>query len=150
MKKRSKFSLDGYASYFNDGSLGKKLKKAARKVGRKAVYYVLLLYYVAKDPTVPTSLKIKVLGALGYFILPFDLIPDAILGLGYTDDFLALAWAVFSLRKYITPDIKAKARARVDQWFGAQQNSRPSGTNVAPWHVAPDDPRIIDVEAEEY
>ena len=144
------FAFDGYASHFNESALWRKLKKVAGKVGRKAVYHVLVLYYVARDHAVPTSLKIKVFGALGYFILPLDFIPDAILGLGFTDDILALAWAVFSLRKYITPDIKAKARARVDQWFGAPQNSRPSGTNVAPWHVAPDDPRIIDVEAEEY
>ena len=111
------FAFDGYASHFNESALWRKLKKVAGKVGRKAVYHVLVLYYVARDPAVPTSLKIKVFGALGYFILP---------------------------------DIKAKARARVDQWFGAPQNSRPSGTDVAPWHVAPDDPRIIDVEAEEY
>ena len=94
------FAFDGYTSHFNESALWRKLKKVAGKVGRKAVYHVLVLYYVARDPAVPTSLKIKVFGALGYFILPLDFIPDAILGLGFTDDILALAWAVFSLRKY--------------------------------------------------
>ena len=83
-------NLDDYAQYFNDNKLWKKLKKVARKAGRKAVYYILVLYYVSRDPAVPRSLKLKVLGALGYFILPLDIIPDFILGLGFTDDLAAL------------------------------------------------------------
>ena len=73
--------------------------------------------------------------------------PDAILGLGFTDDILALAWAVFSMRKYITPEIKQKARDRVRQWLGPEDGE---ASDLTRWHVSPDDPRIIDVEAEEY
>lgn len=140
-------NLDDYARYFNDNKLWKKLKKVAQKAGRKAVYYVLVLYYVSRDPAVPTKLKIKVLGALGYFILPLDFIPDAILGLGFTDDFLALAWAIFKMRKYITPEIKEKARQRMREWFGSEEGEV-AGMPIP--HVNPNDPRIIDVEAEEY
>ena len=68
-------NLEDYAQYFNDSKLWKKLKKVAQKAGRKAVYYVLVLYYVSRDPSVPRSLKLKVMGALGYFILPLDFIP---------------------------------------------------------------------------
>lgn len=142
------FAFDGYATQFNDFALWRKLKKVAHKVGRKTVYHVFVLYYVARDSAVPTSLKLKVFGALAYFILPLDFIPDAILGLGFTDDILALAWAVFSMRKYITPEIKAKARERVRQWFGEYDEN--SGSGVATWRINPEDPRIIDVEAEEY
>ena len=146
MTRSNNFALGGYAKHFNETSLLKKLKKVARKIGRKAVYYVFVLYYVARDPSVPTSLKIKVFGALGYFILPIDLIPDAILGLGFTDDIIALAWAFYSMRNYITPEIKKKARDRVRQWFG--EDGRPS--DVSLWNVNAEDSRIIDVEAEEY
>ena len=89
-KNNININLDDYAQYFNDSRLWRKLKKVAQKAGRKAVYYVLVLYYVARDPAVPSSMKLKILGALGYFILPLDFIPDAILGLGFTDDLAAL------------------------------------------------------------
>lgn len=147
MAIKRNINLDDYAQYFNDSKLWKKLKKVARKAGRKAVYYVLVLYYVARDPAVPSSLKFKILGALGYFILPLDFIPDAILGLGFTDDLAALAWALFKIRKFITPEIERKARERLREWFGPEEGEE---VDLTIPHIRPDDPRIIDVEAEEY
>ena len=140
-------NLDEYAQYFSDSKLWKKLKKVARKAGRKAVYYVLVLYYVSRDPAVPRSLKLKVLGALGYFILPFDIIPDVILGLGFTDDIAALAWALFTLRKYITPEIERKARERLREWFGPEEGEEMDLTIP---RYDPNAPHIIDIEAEEF
>ena len=144
---KNNINLDDYAQFFNDSKLWKKLKKVARKAGRKAVYYVLVLYYVARDPAVPSSLKLKILGALGYFILPLDFIPDAILGLGFTDDLAALAWALFKIKKYITPEIERKARERMREWFGPEEGEE---FDIAIPRYDPNDPRIIDVEAEEY
>ena len=147
MSGNKNINLDDYAKYFNDNKLWKKLKKVARKAGRKAVYYVLVLYYVSRDPSVPTKLKLKVLGALGYFILPLDFIPDAILGLGFTDDLAALAWALYSIRKHVTPEIERKAHERIREWFGPEEGEE---VDLTIPNVAPNDPRIIDVEAEEY
>ena len=140
-------NIDDYAQYFSDTKLWTKLKKVARKAGRKAVYYVLVLYYVARDPAVPRSLKLKVLGALGYFILPLDFIPDFILGLGFTDDLAALAWALFTMRKYITPEIERKARERLREWFGPEEGEE---TDLTIPHYDPNAPHIIDIEAEEF
>ena len=140
-------NIDDYAQYFSDTKLWTKLKKVARKAGRKAVYYVLVLYYVARDPAVPRSLKLKVLGALGYFILPLDFIPDVILGLGFTDDLAALAWALFTMRKYITPEIERKARERLREWFGPEEGEE---TDLTIPHYDPNAPHIIDIEAEEF
>jgi len=137
---KNKINLDDYAELFSDSKLWRKLKKVAHKAGRKAVYYVLVLYYVSRDPSVPTSLKLKVLGALGYFILPLDFIPDALLGLGFSDDLAALAWALFSIKKYITPEIERKARERLRQWFG------PAADEDADLSI----PTVIDVEAQEF
>ena len=140
-------NLEDYAKYFNDNKLWNKLRKVAREAGRKAVYYALVLYYVARDPSVPSSMKLKILGALGYFILPLDFIPDAILGLGFTDDLAALAWALFKIKKYITPEIKQKARERMREWFGSEEGEIADLTIP---DIDSADPRIIDVEAEEY
>jgi uncharacterized membrane protein YkvA (DUF1232 family) len=43
-------------------------------------------YYCALDRETPTRVRATLLGALGYFVLPLDGIPDFILGLGFTDD----------------------------------------------------------------
>ena len=50
-------------------------------------------------------------GALAYFVLPFDIIPDFLLGLGYTDDAAVLLAAFTTCKTYITDDHRAKARA---------------------------------------
>ena len=110
--------MSKYRQYFDESKLWAKLKKVARKAGVKVVYAALILYYLTRSDEVPTIEKVKIYGTLGYFILPTDLIPDAVVALGYTDDLAALAWAIWSLRKYITPEIKQMADAKLTEWFG--------------------------------
>ena len=62
--------------------------------------------------------RAKILGALGYFILPIDLIPDFIPVAGYTDDLAALVWGVYCVIKSITPEVKAQAAEKLHEWFG--------------------------------
>lgn len=78
-----------YGCYFSTSELWNKIKNVAQKAGIKVVYAVLLLYYVATDGNVPAGDKAKIWGALGYFILPIDLIPDITPIVGYTDDMTA-------------------------------------------------------------
>lgn len=106
-----------YSKYFSESNLANKLIGTARKAGAKVIYGVLLLTYVLKNPDVPSSDKAKIYGALGYFILPVDLIPDFIPIAGYTDDFAAITWALFYVAKNITPEIKQKAKDKLRQWF---------------------------------
>ena len=54
---------------------------------------------------------------MGYFILPTDLILDIIPLAGYTDDMAAIMWAIHTVAKNITPEIKAKAKAKLGEWF---------------------------------
>ena len=79
---------------------------------------MLLLYYVLKSPAVSRADKSKIYGALGYFILPFDILPDFIPIAGFTDDLSAVIWAVHVVWKNITPEIKALAAARTREIFG--------------------------------
>jgi uncharacterized membrane protein YkvA (DUF1232 family) len=72
-------------------------------------------YYCALDPTTPMRVRGMLLAALAYFILPFDLIPDMIPGLGFTDDAAVLA-AVFGLvSSHITPTHRAAAARALDK-----------------------------------
>ncbi len=79
---------------------------------------MLLLYYTLQKPNVPKKVKATIIGALGYFILPLDLIPDFLVGIGYTDDLGALGLALFQVAMYIDDDIKSKARLKLTEWFG--------------------------------
>ena len=57
-------------------------------------------------------------GALGYFVLPADAIPDFVPAAGYADDLGALVMALGTVAFYVTPAIKEKARKKLEDWFG--------------------------------
>ena len=57
------------------------------------------------------TVRATLFGALAYFILPIDIIPDFLLGLGYTDDAAVLLTAFNTCKSYITHDHRTKARA---------------------------------------
>lgn len=110
--------IEKYSSHYDENAFWVKLQKFARKAGIKVTYAALLLFYVLKSPTTSGKDRAKILGALGYFILPIDLIPDFIPVAGYTDDLAALVWGVYCVIKSITPDVKANAAAKLHEWFG--------------------------------
>lgn len=110
-------NLSKYAGYYNPGALFEKIKKVARKAGVKLVYIALLLYYATLDKDIPTKDRLMILAALGYFILPFDLIPDALPG-GFADDTAALVYVLKQVWNNLTPAVKQKARTRLQEWFG--------------------------------
>ena len=89
---------------FSDAQLNEKLSKVAKKVGSAILYPVLLLYNLFNSPQTSVKDKMTIIAPLAYFILPMDLIPDAILGLGYTDDAFAVMTALKSLASSLTPE----------------------------------------------
>ena len=112
---RKPTNIEQYESRYSESKLIAKLSSAARWAGEKVIYAVLLLYYVLRSDAVPMADKSKVYGALGYFILPADLLLDFLPLVGYTDDLAALMWALHAVAKNITPEIKAQARARLGE-----------------------------------
>lgn len=72
-------------------------------------------YYCATDKQTPLSVKGTLLGALAYFILPTDLIPDFLIGLGYVDDASVLMLALSSVRGSMTDSHKEKAKKALDR-----------------------------------
>lgn len=119
--------LQVYQENYSETGLWNKVKKFAKKAGVKVIYLVLLLYYVLQSETVSMLDKGKIYGALGYFILPFDLIPDAIPVVGYTDDLAALVACVIAVSSNITPEIEEKAKAKLSEWFGSYDESELEG-----------------------
>jgi uncharacterized membrane protein YkvA (DUF1232 family) len=70
---------------------------------------VLAAWYCATDTNTPLKVKATLFGALAYFILPFDVIPDVILGLGFTDDLAVLMTAITLVKNHMTQDHRDKA-----------------------------------------
>jgi len=115
--------LQQYAGNYSEESFFKKLGKFAQRAGRKTVYYALVLYYTLMDPSTPAKYKAAIMGALGYFILPLDFLPDFFPGAGMVDDWGALVAAVAYVATAITPAIKEKARKKLGDWFGDYEQS---------------------------
>ncbi|MBC8130492.1 MAG: DUF1232 domain-containing protein [Rhizobiaceae bacterium] len=84
------------------------LKRASRHI--PFMEDVVASYYCAIDPETPSTTKGILLAALAYFVLPIDIVPDFLFGLGFTDD-IAVLWAAFgAVRHNIAPRHYDKAR----------------------------------------
>jgi uncharacterized membrane protein YkvA (DUF1232 family) len=67
-------------------------------------------FYCATDSATPLPIRATLMGALAYFILPIDAVPDILLVLGYTDDAAIIVAAFAAARMHITEAHRAKAR----------------------------------------
>src|SRR5262245_30309944 len=84
-----------------------KLKRFAGMV--PFVEDLVAAYYCALDPATPMRVRGMLLAAIAYFILPFDFIPDVILGLGFADDAALLTAVIGLVAAHITPTHRAAA-----------------------------------------
>jgi len=71
---------------------------------------LIAAHYCAFDRRTPLHVKAALLGALAYFVLPADIIPDVLPVIGYTDDAAVLAAALKLVASHITPDHREAAR----------------------------------------
>jgi len=72
-------------------------------------------YYCAVDRATPLSAKAILMGALAYFVMPADVIPDFIVGLGYTDDAAVLIAALKAISNHLRPEHRDKARVFLEK-----------------------------------
>jgi uncharacterized membrane protein YkvA (DUF1232 family) len=90
--------------------------KVHRTVGRIPFTEDLLAaWYCAVDRDTPGYVRAVLFGAVAYFILPADVVPDVIAGLGYTDDASVIAAAVSAVGRNIRPEHRKRARATLDE-----------------------------------
>jgi uncharacterized membrane protein YkvA (DUF1232 family) len=86
----------------------KTLRRAARSV--PFMEDVVAGYYCALDPKSPTRVRVTLLGALAYFVLPIDVVPDFLPLIGFSDDVGVLVTALGLVAGSITPDHREAAR----------------------------------------
>ena len=115
--------LSDYKTVYTEDGLWKKIGEVAKKAGIKVIYYALLLFYALQSETVTIAEKALIIGALGYFILPIDIIPDFMVPIGYSDD-LAVMWGLIKKLDCIDEDVKAQAQEKLAEWFGNYDKSK--------------------------
>lgn len=111
--------------WYSAPRLWRTLLKAAVSTGRKTLLTALTLFYCLQDRDTPTWAKGVIVGALGYLVLPMDLMPDIIPGVGYGDDMGALVAALGTVAAYVKDEHKMKAAAQVVRLLGAGNPSAP-------------------------
>jgi uncharacterized membrane protein YkvA (DUF1232 family) len=90
-----------------------KLKQGAAKL--PFAEELLAAYYCAFDKETPRHVQATLLGAVAYFILPFDFVPDVLPMLGFTDDAAILATAIRMVSTHITQEHRDAARATLNR-----------------------------------
>lgn len=87
---------------------------------------LLAAYYCAFDRKTPRSVQATLLGAIAYFVLPLDFLPDVMPLLGFTDDAAVLAAAIRVVATHITPAHRAAAQAVIAAGGDDRRAQRPS------------------------
>lgn len=107
--------LHKYSKYYSESAFHKKVAKLSGKIGSKLLFYIIVLYELMRDKNIPIKNRLIFIAALGYFVLPTDLVSDFLPGLGFTDDLAFITYAMASATDYITPEVREKAQKKVDQ-----------------------------------
>lgn len=89
---------------------------AFKKSGMNVLKKVLLLYYAGQKPGIPSWAKAAIYGALGYFVMPADAVPDLLPG-GITDDLGVIAGALVTVALYVDQSVKDQAEQKMRDWF---------------------------------
>ena len=116
---------DGFTSRFTDeemAAIRKSLRDEARfgseflgrlkRVAKRLPFAedLLAAWICARDPATPRRVRLTLLAALGYFVLPIDALPDIMPILGFTDDAAVIAAALAAVAGSITVEHREKAR----------------------------------------
>lgn len=79
---------------------------------------LVAVYVCALDRETPAYVRAVLFGAVAYFILPADAVPDILAGLGFTDDASVIAAAIAAVGRHLTPGHRAVARAKLNSLAG--------------------------------
>jgi uncharacterized membrane protein YkvA (DUF1232 family) len=108
MQDSDTFSRD--AALVRNGFVNK-MKAVARRI--PFAEDAVAAWFCTRDPKTPFQVRATLIGALAYFVLPFDVVPDIVAGLGFTDDAAVLLAAL----KIVGGHISEAHRARARRWL---------------------------------
>jgi uncharacterized membrane protein YkvA (DUF1232 family) len=85
-----------------------KLKRVARHI--PFAEDIAAAYFCTLDPSTPSRVRLVLMGAIAYFVLPFDAVADFLPLLGFADDAAILAAAISQVAGAIKEEHREKAR----------------------------------------
>ena len=97
----------------DEGALRRLLRRAGRGLARPAIECLELLL----DANTPPQVRITMLAALTYLLVPVDLIPDFIPAAGFSDDLVALTALLGLCTSHMSEEIRIRAQRKLDRWF---------------------------------
>ena len=101
------------SSSLDENIIVKILIKAGRTIAKPA----LEVLEMSVDPYTPAQVRISLMAALAYLVMPFDLFPDFMPLVGFSDDFVALTAVLSIWSKYMTPSIRTRAERKLNKLF---------------------------------
>lgn len=97
----------------DEGALRRLLRRAGRTLARPALECLELLL----DANTPPQVRVTMLAALTYLLMPMDLIPDFIPAAGFSDDLVALTALLGLCTTHMSDAIRLRAQRKLDRWF---------------------------------
>ena len=97
----------------DEGALRRLLRRAGRGLARPAIECLELLL----DANTPPQVRLTMLAALTYLLVPMDLIPDFIPAVGFSDDLVALTALLGLCTTHMNDAIRIRAQRKLDRWF---------------------------------
>lgn len=92
----------------------RKMKNSVRKAGEELAVMGIKSWLAMTDANTSVRHRAILGGALAYFVLPTDMVPDVLAGVGFTDDMAALTLAANTVGNAITPEHEEQARAKLN------------------------------------
>jgi len=112
--------VKGKEKHYSEKGFLNKIKSVGGKIGAKTLHEVATLFVALKSDEMPTANKLIVLGALGYFILPLDVIADFLPLLGLSDDVFVITTALAKVYGSITDDMREEADSLLKNKLGSR------------------------------
>ncbi|YCO00948.1 YkvA family protein [Vibrio sp. VNB-15] len=91
----------------------RKMKNSIKKAGGEIAVMGIKSWLAMADSNTSVRHKAILGGALAYFVLPTDMVPDVLAGVGFTDDMAALTLAANSVGNAITEEHEEQAREKL-------------------------------------
>lgn len=114
------------ARWYSGPALWRTLGRVAVAAGRETLTAALVLFYCLKDRDTPAWARGVIVGALGYLILPLDMVPDILPGAGFGDDWGTIVVALSTVAAYIKDEHKARARRQVERLLRIRNSLPPA------------------------
>lgn len=117
-------NLKSYEQYYSELKLFPKIYQIYNCLSKDTLKLILSLYACLRDKSTPFFAKSIIIGAFGYLILPMDVSPDMIPGIGLTDDALVLTYAAYQVQKYLKDKHRTYAEYKIDQMIEKKEKRK--------------------------